>query len=168
MNNQLNILVNKAKVSTFWLWIFNIVLHRVIPFNAPHKIKVTSITNNSITTFLPLIRKNQNHLKGMHACALGTVCEYSCGLLLISRLDPSKYRLIMKTLHMDYHQQAKTAVQVRYELSEELINKFKSQLTESPTLLEKFELTATNISGEIVCTATMEWQLKRWDKIHKN
>lgn len=158
----MNGILEKAKKSAFWMWTLNKILQRVIPFNKPHGILITSLSDNAIIAKLPYKRRNLNHLKGMHACALATASEYACGLLLISRMDASKYRLIMKTMHMDYLHQGKTDVEVRFNLEENYIHNLKRRIDETQTVLEKFIVKAYNTKGEHLCTAELEWQLKSW------
>lgn len=154
--------LEKAQHSAFWLWVLNKVLQRTIPFNAPHHIQITSIQRNSIRVKLPYRRKNLNHLKGIHACALATASEYACGLLLISRMDPLSYRLIMKNLKIEFHQQAKTDVEIRFELEEIRVAELKEKISTTQVILERFRVKAYNTSDELLCTSELEWQLKNW------
>ena len=90
--------ISAAKSSGFGLWKLNLGLSYIIPFNKPHRIKVKSISDTKVTTFIPYRRRNFNHIKGIHACGMATCAEFSSGLLLLSRLDPKKYRLIMESI----------------------------------------------------------------------
>jgi acyl-coenzyme A thioesterase PaaI-like protein len=125
---QLEHILNKAYKNNFWLWILNKALNRIIPFNAPHKFYIDKIDLNNIQVNIPYIRKNLNHLKGVHACALATASEYACGFLLISRLSPSNYRLIMRNMHVDYVKQGKENLKVKFNLSEDRLLEIKRRL----------------------------------------
>ena len=57
----------------FWL---NAVFKWIVPFNAPHGIRVLSFSNEEVRVNLPDSRVNWNHLKGTHACAMATACEF--------------------------------------------------------------------------------------------
>ena len=102
-----NRLIEKAKRSRFWLWCLNGVLCRTIPFNRPHRLEVLKITDDSIEVKIPYRKSNLNHLKGLHACVLAAASEYAMGFLLISRLNPARYRLIIQSLEVSYHFQGK-------------------------------------------------------------
>ena len=81
------------------------LLRKGIPFNGPHKFKVDEIKPGFVACTAPFIRKNKNHLGGIHACCLATVSELSCGIALLSCLDAKKYRLIMQNMEVSYHYQ---------------------------------------------------------------
>ncbi|MBL0097002.1 MAG: DUF4442 domain-containing protein [Bacteroidetes bacterium] len=86
---NLNSLLEKAKTSGFYKWLFNIVLWRTIPFNQPHRLKVEQVKGDALLISIPFIRKNKNHINGIHACALATLCEYISGLSLARALPPN-------------------------------------------------------------------------------
>lgn len=159
---QLEHILNKAYKSNFWLWILNKGLNRIIPFNAPHKFYIDKIDLNNIQVNIPYIRKNLNHLKGVHACALATASEYACGFLLISRLSPSNYRLIMRNMHVDYVKQGKENLKVKFNLSEDRLLEIKRRLEVSQQSLEIFEVEIRNAKGDLISIAKLEWQLKEW------
>jgi hypothetical protein len=64
-------------------WVFR----RVIPFNAPHGIRIASVTNGpdstAVEVLLPWRRRNRNHIDTVHACALATAAEFATGLGLV-------------------------------------------------------------------------------------
>jgi acyl-coenzyme A thioesterase PaaI-like protein len=159
-----NILI-KAYKSSFWLWVLNKGLGRIIPFNAPHRFKIIALTTNSITVHIPYIRKNLNHLNGVHACALATASEFACGFLLISRLSPSKYRLIMRNLSIDFVKQGREELFVNFDLTEDRINEIKKKLEHSPQCMELLEVEVRDVKKNLISVAKLEWQLKDWKKI---
>ena len=84
-------LIDKAQNSSFYLRVLNWSLWRIIPFNKPHGIKIQKIESDGIVTTLPYKRKNLNHIKGLHACGMATLAEFTTGLMLLKKLDTSKY-----------------------------------------------------------------------------
>lgn len=44
----LNSILDKAKNSSFYLFLLNIVLRRIIPYNAPHRFKVEKVNEESL------------------------------------------------------------------------------------------------------------------------
>ncbi|MCF8285165.1 MAG: DUF4442 domain-containing protein [Sphingobacteriales bacterium] len=159
-------IVKRAYQSSFWLEILNYGLWFKIPFNKPHRLRVIALSENSITVKIPYIRKNLNHLNGIHACALATASEYACGFLLISRLSAAKYRLIMRSMHVDYTKQGKSDLFVKFNLAEERIEIIKNKLQNEPQCLEILEVEVRDAHQNLISVAKLEWQLKEWTKIN--
>jgi acyl-coenzyme A thioesterase PaaI-like protein len=162
---RLEKILPKAYESKFWLWVLNKGLGRVVPFNAPHRFKIIHIDKNNISVCIPFIRKNLNHLNGIHACALATASEYACGFLLISRLSISKYRIIMRNLSIDFVKQGREELYVKFSLSDERINEIKKKLESSAQCLELLEVEVRDGKGNLISVAKLEWQLKDWKKL---
>jgi len=164
--DKLQTLVNKAKHSTFYLWMLNMVLLRTVPFNKPHKIKVIHIGEDELTMCVQNIGPNRNHIKGIHACLLATLCEYVSGLSLLINFSPKEYRIILKTIHMTYHYQAKTAVQVKFKISkqqieEEILNPLKTQ----EAVFKEFPVEVYDTENNHICTGLINWQIKAWKNV---
>jgi acyl-coenzyme A thioesterase PaaI-like protein len=161
-----NTLVQKAKSSSFYLWVLNQALDRMIPFNKPHGFRVKEITDFSIKTLLPYRRKNFNHIRGIHACAMATVSEFTTGFLLISKLDAKKYRLIMQRLEMDYHFQGKMDAYATFSTSTEwLEEKIYTPLKTNDAVLIPCEVKIHDEKGNHLTTGTIFWQVKDWAKV---
>jgi acyl-coenzyme A thioesterase PaaI-like protein len=158
--------ITDAKNSSFGLWKLNLGLSFMIPFNKPHRIKVKSISDNQVTTIIPYRRKNFNHIKGIHACGMATCAEFSSGLLLLSRLDPKKYRLIMESIEMKYHYQAKTDIMAEFEMTDEwLSEKVVEPLKEEEKVYVKCEINLFDSNRNHVATGYTNWQIKDWSKV---
>lgn len=156
-------LAAKAQDSSFYRWILSKALNTMVPFNGPHKFKVLEISKTNLKVCLPYRKRNLNHLKGIHACAMATLAEVSSGFLLISILDPKKYRLILSRLEMDYHYQAKTSVFVDFEISEaELQKMIIDPLNEQGVVTISPEIKILDEQGNHVATGTAHWQIKDW------
>lgn len=163
---ELATLIHKARKSNFYLWLLNRGLSRKIPFNMPHKFEVTEIGDYSVTTRLPFRRKNLNHIKGLHACALATISEFTTGLTLLVHLDPSKYRIILKTLEMEYHYQGKTDVTASFEISPGwLEEKIYGPLKEQDAVVVTCPVKTFNTKNEHISTGKVHWQVKSWNKV---
>jgi hypothetical protein len=159
-------LVSRASSSSWYLWILNIVLARMIPFNKPHGFKIISITPSVIRVSLPYKKKNLNHIKGIHACALATVSEFTTGFLLISRLDAAKYRLIMQRLEMDYHYQGKMDAVAEFTLTDEWLTAHIIQpLISQEAVVIQCTVVVKDIQGNALTTGKVYWQIKDWQKV---
>lgn len=156
--------IEKARGSKRYLYLLNAGVARLVPFNKPHKFRIERISMNEIEVSLPNIRRNRNHIKGIHACALATLCELASGLLLLSRLDISKFRIIMKKMEMEYFYQAKTKVSTSFILKEEVFEQIQS-MTEKEPYNFKAEVEVFDEAKNKVCTGAVTWQIKSWDMV---
>jgi acyl-coenzyme A thioesterase PaaI-like protein len=158
--------VEKAKTSSFYLKILNWSLNRMIPFNKPHSFRVIEIGDNHIKTKIPYQKKNFNHIRGLHACALATISEFTTGFLLVTKLDAKKYRLIMQRLEMDYHYQGKTDAYAEFTLTPEWFqDNIYYPLTSRPSTVVICEVKIYDVKGNQLTTGKVHWQIKSWDKV---
>jgi acyl-coenzyme A thioesterase PaaI-like protein len=112
-------ILEKAKHSSFYLKVLNWSLNRMIPFNKPHGFRIIEIGDFRLKTIMPYRRSNFNHIRGLHACGLATISEFTTGFLLLSSLDMKKYRIIMQRLEMNYHYQGKMDAVAEFIISKE-------------------------------------------------
>jgi acyl-coenzyme A thioesterase PaaI-like protein len=157
---------SKAKESKFYLWLMNQGLDRMIPFNLPHGFRVVEIGENHIRTKMPYKKRNLNHLKGLHACALATLTEITAGSLLISRLSPKRYRIILKKLEVEYQYQGKTDAFAEYHIDEAWLQKnVIGALENDDAVLVPCEVKIFDKNGNQLTTGTTWWQIKDWQKV---
>jgi acyl-coenzyme A thioesterase PaaI-like protein len=146
-------------------WFTNQVLYYRIPFNSPHKIRVTACTDESLSLTLPFIRKNKNHINSMHACALATLCEYVTGLQLARAIDTKTYRLILQEININYSFQAKKDVMSTFKIPAEEIKEIMNELSEHNMIIRVLLVEVSN--GErTVCTGRIKWQIKNWSVVN--
>jgi acyl-coenzyme A thioesterase PaaI-like protein len=159
-------IVSRARDSGLYRSILNFGLNRMIPFNKPHGFSVVEIDNHSIRVLLPYKRRNFNHIRGLHACALATVSEFATGFLLTTRLDPSKYRLIMQRMEMDYHYQGKMDAFAEFVASDEwLENEIVKPLQSNDAIVTICEVKIHDAKGNHLTTGRIHWQIKEWQKV---
>ncbi|RYD99552.1 MAG: DUF4442 domain-containing protein [Sphingobacteriales bacterium] len=163
--NKLQLYYRKARTSAFFRWLFNRVLWRTVPFNHPHQLLVTGFEEAALTIAAPYKKANRNHVKGIHACLLATLCEYAVGLSLMLRIDPGKYRLLLKSIRMTYHYQARSKVYIRWGISEEELATIVETLKNKDAILKTFIAKVYDEAGHHICTGEIEWQLKAWNKV---
>ena len=163
---QLPGLLKKARTSRFWLAVLNRLLWRVVPFNRPHGIRIAALAADEVRTIAPYRRASFNHLKGTHACAIATVAEFSSGLLLLSLLDPTRYRLIMARLEVDYLYQARSDIVAVTRLSPaELETQVLAPLQAQEVLLFTQPTEVRDHAGHLVAKALVTWQIKAWSQV---
>ncbi|BDD88313.1 DUF4442 domain-containing protein [Desulfofustis limnaeus] len=159
-------LICRARKSAFWLWVMNLVLAWIIPFNRPHGFRIAMISENRARSAASWRRVNRNHVRGIHACAIATVAEMSAGFLLLSRLDPGRYRLIMARLEVDYSYQAKDLIVSESELSDErLLQEVIEPLRSQEKVSIRMRSEVRDRSGNEIAIAHTTWQVKRWDRV---
>jgi len=144
----------------------NVVLARVVPFNRVHGFKIVEIDDNFVRTAAPYRKSNQNHIRGMHACALATVSEISAGFLLMQNLPPSHYRLIMSRMEVEYSYQAKKKVVSESRLSRKQLEQDILKPLETASSVDiKMRSDVVDDAGNLVVVAYTFWQIKRWDEV---
>ncbi len=159
-------LFQKARKSAFYLWLLNRIMWRIIPFNKPHRFLIEKVEENGLEMKLPYIRKNMNHIKGLHACALATLAEYVTGLTLLTSLEFRKYRIIMKKIEMEYHYQGKTDAHTRFEVSEQWIEERVSRPVAHDGVVEiDCQVEIFDTGNNKLCTGNVCWQIKDWGKV---
>ena len=159
-------IIEKAKRSSFYLRLLNWSLDRMVPFNKPHGFRVVHIGDYDITTLIPYRRRNLNHIRGLHACALATLSEFTTGFLLISRLDGKKFRLIMQRLEMDYHYQGKLNATAEFVTTEEWFNNnIYLPLETNDAIVVPCEVQIRDEQGNHLTTGKVFWQIKNWSKV---
>lgn len=163
---NLPLLLSKARTSAAWRWRLNFLLPWTIPFNSPHGFKVHPLPTGGMSVRIPYWRVNRNHIRGIHACAIATASEMCSGLSVLEMLDPSEYRLIMRTLHMEYHYQAKRPAIARCQpTAAELEAQVVVPLTTQDAVDHTSTVEVHDTDGHHLATATVTWQVKRWSKV---
>lgn len=165
--NPLQKQITLAAKSKCRLWLLNLFLLRTVPFNKPHNIKLVAIAEDgTLTVAANNTKLNRNHIKGIHACLLATLCEYVSGLCLLAKLDPKEYRIILRSIKMEYHYQAKSPVTATHYISDHYISdKILSPLASESAVLCAFEIKVWDKDKNHICTGNIEWQIKPWKKV---
>lgn len=158
--------LQKAKSSSFYLWLLNWSINRLIPFNKPHGFEIVSIGDYHLKTRMPYKRSNFNHIRGLHACGLATISEFTTGFLLISNLDIKKYRIIMQRLEMDYHYQGKMDATAEFVISKEwLQEKVIVPLQSQESVIIPCEVKIHDAKNNHLTTGKVFWQIKSWERV---
>ncbi|HRG09582.1 MAG TPA: DUF4442 domain-containing protein [Cyclobacteriaceae bacterium] len=156
----------KARHSGFYLWLLNVALDRMIPFNKPHGFRILELEQHRLKTSVPYKRRNFNHIRGLHACGLATLSEFTTGFLLLSALGMKKYRIIMQRLEMNYHYQGKMAATAEFTISKEWIEeKVVKPLQTQESVVVPCEIKIHDVKGNHLTTGLVYWQFKDWAKV---
>jgi acyl-coenzyme A thioesterase PaaI-like protein len=146
--------------------VLNFGLNRKIPFNKPHGFKILEVGEDHLTTYLPFKKANHNHIRGMHACALATLSEFTTGLSLLRKLNAQKYRIILKSLKMEYYYQGKSGVTANCAIDDAwLEEKILSPLKDNDSTTVMMEIECHDAKSNHISTGFIEWQVKDWEKV---
>jgi len=163
---ELQNVLARAKESRFYRFLLNFALNRMIPFNKPHGFEIVDVGDSRIRVRLPYKRRNLNHIRGLHACALATVTEFTSGLMLLSKLNARKYRLIMQRLEMDYHYQGKTDAFAEFAVDDEWLEQhIYNPLQLNDSVVVTCEVKINDDANNHLTTGKVFWQIKDWQKV---
>lgn len=158
--------LQKARTSSFYRWLLNRSLDQMIPFNKPHGFAVVELDDYRLRTKLPYKKRNFNHIRGLHACALATISEFTTGFLLVSKLDPKKFRLIMQRLEMNYHYQGKMDAFAEFSISSQWMDdNIFTPLKTQDAVVVPCEIKIHDAKGNHLTTGHVFWQIKDWNKV---
>src|SRR6187399_3263209 len=159
-----NEILQKARTSAFYRKLLNWSLDRKVPFNKPHGFEIVEIGDYHLKTRIPYKRKNFNHIRGLHACALATISEFTTGFLLLTKLDGKKYRLIMQRLEMDYHYQGKMDSFAQFSVTPEWLETYVyAPLKSQDAIIVPCEVRIQDGKNNHLTTGKVFWQIKNWD-----
>lgn len=141
------------------------LLNQGIPFNIPHKFKFIEISQQKTLLKLPFIKKNKNHLGGVHACAVATLGEYPAGLTLIKKFGFSKYRLVMQRIQVEYFKQVKEPVFGEVIVNHQELDQLGQTLLAEDKVSVKMVTNILTKDEEVIAVVHTDWQLKNWKKV---
>jgi acyl-coenzyme A thioesterase PaaI-like protein len=163
---NVNKIISRAKNSKFQLWLLNAGLQRMIPFNKPHNFRVIEIGDHHVKMMIPYVKRNFNHIRGLHACALATISEYATGFMLLTKLGFDTYRIIMQRMEMDYHYQGKTDAFAEFSVTQDWLEEQIIQpLNQHDSIVVQCQLKTFDSQGKHLTTGTIHWQIKKWAKV---
>lgn len=163
---NLNDFIARAKRSSLHRWILSAMLYRMIPFNKPHRLRIGHLGDDMVKVMLPYRKKNLNHIRGLHACVLATLTEFTSGFMLISKLGFDKYRIILQRLEMEYHYQGKMDAVAEFKISDEwLQSMIYVPLASQDAVVVVCEVKVYDVQGNHLSTGLVHWQVKNWSKV---
>ena len=94
------------------------------------------------------------------------MAEFSAGFLLLTKLDPKRYRLIMSRIEVEYLYQAKERIFSESFLAPEVLEKaVYKPLQEKDSITIALKSEVKDFSGNEIAVASTSWQVKRWDQV---
>lgn len=138
----------------------------MIPFNRPHGFAIEELGDDYLKVRLPYRKNNFNHIRGLHACALATLAEFTTGFMLVRKLDARKYRLIMKRLEMDYHYQGKSDATARFEIADSWLHeKIFTPMQHNEAVEVVCEVMLYDEQQNHLATGSVCWHVKPWSAV---
>lgn len=159
----IDLLLKKPKGSR--LFAFNQAQKIGIPFNAPHGFRFLSISDSVIKSYAPYKKLNQNHVKGIHACAIATVGEMAAGVLLIKNFTAYRYRFILANLEVDYHYQGRTDLIGTCIFNDEEKERTAKILEADEIPIVEMYTRITDSKDNHIADVRTFWQLKDWKQV---
>lgn len=155
----------EGEKSTLAKAFLNITMPQMVPFNRPLGFKILKLDLYNSEVEIPFKRANKNHLGSIHAGALVTVGEYAAGLLLLKRMDYTKQRLVLKSLHAEYMKQARAASVACASWPQEVPQDVE-EFRKLPDAIDVPMLTVIKSKDgtELAHIKTL-WQIKPWAKV---
>lgn len=138
-----------------------------IPFNKPHGIRFQTLTNYESEMFMKKKRSNLNHLGGMHACAIATVGEFAAGILLCKNFSMIDFRVIMKSIHIEYSSQARKSIISKSIIDAVLVEDLKKRIVLDGQADVEMKTFIEDIDGKKIASVKTDWQLKSWKQVRK-
>lgn len=162
-------IAHKAFHSSFYRSLLSRILSFAVPFNSPHRLRIVEMGVGYAKVKLPFIRRNKNHVKSVHACALATHCEFTCGIAIMTILSSDEYRIVLKSLQMEYHYRGRGDLFCEYRLDPQLfINDHGISLESGTPLIYETVAKVFDLEGNIICTGQATWQIKKWESVKSN
>lgn len=147
------------------LKILNGVFEKIIPFNQKMGINILRFSDEMIKVQLPYKKRNFNHIKGIHACALATLGEFCSGVLLTKAFPVSKYRPIMENLEATYYYQAKKKIEGVAKLSPEAKEKAMEEIKSGSKTTVAMTTEIFDVDNNHIATVKTNWQIKEWSQV---
>lgn len=133
-----------------------------LPFNRPHKIRIASVSDEAVEVGLPSRKSNQNHLGGMHACAIATALEFASGASILLEVGMRDYRIIMSRLEIGYLAKPKGNCVARAQRNTPDVRGLTGVLESEGVARIVQRSSLFDASGEHCAEAAVHWHLKAW------
>jgi acyl-coenzyme A thioesterase PaaI-like protein len=148
--------------------LLNLVMPQVIPFNRPLGLKIRELTTSHAEVEMPFKRANKNHLGGLHACALATIGEFTAGILILRRMDPTRQRLVLKRLEVEYMKQGRGKATAKAEWPEGSSMSVEEFRSSEQAEEISMSTVVSRADGEALASVRTVWQVKPWSQVRKN
>lgn len=128
-------------------WIFSRMVGLMIPYTGTVSPNISKLSPGFAEVFIKDKRCNRNHLRSVHALALGNLGELTTGLALHFAMDPQK-RAILTNLNIEYLKKARGTITAKATIEN------AHEISDGPTLV------LANLSdehGDLVAKVLATW-----------
>jgi acyl-coenzyme A thioesterase PaaI-like protein len=112
MVNAIKTWWNRLSSLPFGKWIFSRIVGLMIPYTGTTRPNIEKLAPGFAEVFIKDERRNRNHLRSIHALALGNLGELTTGLALHFALAPDK-RAILTNLNVEFLKKARGIITAR-------------------------------------------------------
>jgi acyl-coenzyme A thioesterase PaaI-like protein len=136
----------------------SLLLGRVVPFAGRAGIVVREMSSERVVVHIPNARPAQNHIRGVHACAMALAAESATGYVVGMTVPDSAIPLV-KSLKLDYVRRCKGGITATATLSPEDVQRIRTEAKGSVTVPVSL---VDDAGGEpVVCEAVWAWVPKK-------
>lgn len=140
------------------LGVLNLGIGFAVPWASRNKFKVISMERGKITAKISL-KGNKNHFGAMYAGALFTVAEIPGGVVALLNFD-QKFYPILKEQRVEFKKVAKSDITVRFELSDQELDRIEREAEEMGRSEFTLEGELTDQDGEVVAMSYATYQVR--------
>lgn len=123
-------------------------------------IKITDFNEEGVTSFMPFMPSNLNHVGTIYAGALFSHAEVTAGVTLLFRFQIGEYFLVIRHMEIDYTAPATADVTGKAKLDEALLAQVEADLQEKGKSVRKFPVRLF-CEGEQIAEAQVTFYLRR-------
>ena len=160
MDNRMNRMVARVGVAPVFLrrWLLSRLFGRVVPFLATAGLRFEEVGRERLVVSLRNRHKVQNHIHGLHACAMALLAETASGFVVGMNV-PDDRLMLLKSMKIDYLQRSQGDMQAVAVLRPEQLAELESQ--ERGNVLVDVVVTDQSGNTPIVCEMLWAWLPKK-------
>ncbi|MEE4246367.1 MAG: DUF4442 domain-containing protein [Kangiellaceae bacterium] len=158
--NTLATIVDKINHKPAWYrgWLLNYLLGSTIKFVGTAGVKCLSLDREQSIWILKNKKKVRNHIKGIHAAAMGLLVETATGMLVGMNV-PDDRTPVIKSIKVEYKKRVKGDLTATAQLTGEQIQQIVDQ--EKGEMLIPVSVIDSEGQEPIICEMIWAWTPKR-------
>jgi len=132
----------------------SLAVGKVVPYVGTSRLRIEELNRERVVASIRNRRRIQNHIKGVHACAMALLAETASGFAVGMNLPDDKLPLI-KSFKVDFKKRTKGDMRVVATLTPEQRERLKTE--ERGDLLVEVHVTDESGSEPILCQMLWAW-----------
>lgn len=135
-----------------------VAMRNAVPFVGTAGVRIEEMTRTRLVANVPNRRRAQNHIKGVHACAMALLAE-TCTGLVVGMNVPDDRLPVIKTMKIDFVKRTQGALRAVAELTPQQIDEILS--TEKGETTVAVTVTDESDREPIICEMIWAWVPKK-------